>query len=84
MSESIATRGVASLVVAGGTTPQPIFNRLSSRHVDWAKVHVGLTDERWVAINTVVEEALVTDLVPKLSEAGARAIVEYPLNKILE
>ena len=43
-----------------------------------------LTDERWVAINTVVEEALVTDLVPKLSEAGARAIVEYPLNKILE
>lgn len=48
LSESIATRGVASLVVAGGTTPQPIFNRLSTRHVDWAKVHVGLTDERWV------------------------------------
>jgi ATP phosphoribosyltransferase len=43
-----------------------------------------LADERWVAINTVVEEGLVTDLVPKLSEAGARAIVEYPLNKILE
>jgi ATP phosphoribosyltransferase len=43
-----------------------------------------LADERWVAINTVVEEALVTELVPKLSEAGARAIVEYPLNKILE
>ena len=43
-----------------------------------------LADERWVAINTVIEEALVTDLVPKLSEAGARAIVEYPLNKILE
>jgi ATP phosphoribosyltransferase len=43
-----------------------------------------LADERWVAINTVIEEALVTELVPKLSEAGARAIVEYPLNKILE
>jgi ATP phosphoribosyltransferase len=43
-----------------------------------------LTDESWVAINTIVEESLVTELVPKLVEAGARAIVEYPLNKILE
>jgi ATP phosphoribosyltransferase len=43
-----------------------------------------LADERWVALNTVVEERLVTDLCPKLSEAGARAIVEYPLNKIIE
>jgi ATP phosphoribosyltransferase len=43
-----------------------------------------LADEKWVAINTVIEERIVTDLVPKLSEAGARAIVEYPLNKILE
>ena len=45
---SIASRGEASLVVAGGTTPQPIFNRLSQMHLDWPKVHVGLTDERWV------------------------------------
>jgi ATP phosphoribosyltransferase len=43
-----------------------------------------LADERWVAINTVVEERLVTELFPKLSEAGARGIVEYPLNKIVE
>jgi len=43
-----------------------------------------LADEKWVAINTVIEERLVTELVPKLCEAGARAIVEYPLNKILE
>jgi ATP phosphoribosyltransferase len=43
-----------------------------------------LADERWMAINTVVEERLVTDLCPRLSEAGARAIVEYPLNKIIE
>jgi ATP phosphoribosyltransferase len=43
-----------------------------------------LADPRWVAINTVVEEKLVTDLFPKLSESGARGIVEYPLNKIIE
>ena len=43
-----------------------------------------LSDEKWVAINTVVEERLVTELVPALAEAGAQGIVEYPLNKIIE
>jgi ATP phosphoribosyltransferase len=43
-----------------------------------------LADSRWVAINTVVEEKIVTELFPRLSEAGARGIVEYPLNKIIE
>ncbi len=43
-----------------------------------------LADDRWVAINTVIEERIVKDLFPRLSEAGARAIVEYPLNKIIE
>jgi 6-phosphogluconolactonase len=48
LDQGIAARGAASLVVAGGTTPQPIFSRLSTKHLDWPKVHVGLTDERWV------------------------------------
>ena len=43
-----------------------------------------LADERWVAINTVIEERLVTEFIPKLVAAGARGIVEYPLNKIIE
>ena len=51
LDDSIASRGAASLVVAGGTTPQPIFDRLSQLHLDWPKVHVGLTDERWVRPN---------------------------------
>jgi len=43
-----------------------------------------LSDDRWVAINTVIEERIATDLYPKLSESGARGLVEYPLNKIIE
>jgi ATP phosphoribosyltransferase len=43
-----------------------------------------LTDERWVAINTVIEERLVRELVPKLKESGASGIVEYPLSKIVD
>jgi ATP phosphoribosyltransferase len=42
-----------------------------------------LADERWVALNAVVEERTVRDLIPQLAEAGAQGIVEYPLNKIL-
>jgi ATP phosphoribosyltransferase len=43
-----------------------------------------LADERWVAVNTVIEERQVREMVPALREAGARGIVEYPLNKIVE
>jgi len=43
-----------------------------------------LSDKSWVAVNTVIEERVVKDLFPRLSEAGARGLVEYPLNKIIE
>ena len=43
-----------------------------------------LADPKWVAINTVVEENVVTELLPRLRESGARGLVEYPLNKIIE
>lgn len=43
-----------------------------------------LTDEKWVAVNTVIDERRARDLLPQLREAGARGIVEYSLNKILE
>ena len=38
----------ASLAVPGGTTPGPIFDSLCDADLDWSRVHVFLTDERWV------------------------------------
>lgn len=39
----------ASLAVPGGTTPGPVFDALcGAKHLDWSKVDVMLTDERWV------------------------------------
>lgn len=38
----------ASFAVPGGTTPGPIFDNLCAVDLDWARVHVLLTDERWV------------------------------------
>ncbi len=38
----------ASFVVPGGTTPGPIFDSLCAADLDWSRVHVMLSDERWV------------------------------------
>ncbi len=42
-----------------------------------------LTEDGWCAINTIVDEHVVRDLIPALKLAGAQGIVEYPLNKIV-
>ncbi|MCA9505762.1 MAG: ATP phosphoribosyltransferase, partial [Myxococcales bacterium] len=43
-----------------------------------------LVDPSWVDIFVIVEESFVRDLLPRLHEAGARGIVETPLNKIID
>jgi len=42
-----------------------------------------LSDPEWVAVNTIIEERTVRDLIPRLKGASAQGIVEYPLNKIV-
>lgn len=42
-----------------------------------------LSDEEWVAVNTILDETTVRNIIPRLKEAGAQGIVEYPLNKIV-
>ncbi|WP_298835932.1 6-phosphogluconolactonase [uncultured Roseobacter sp.] len=57
---------VASLAVPGGTTPGPVFDVLSAAEIDWSRVHVMLTDERWVpgdhprSNTALVKERLLT------------------------
>jgi ATP phosphoribosyltransferase len=43
-----------------------------------------LADESWVDVVTVLDETVVRKIIPRLKEAGARGIVEYPLNKVIE
>ncbi len=42
-----------------------------------------LSDDQWVAVNTIIEERTVRALIPKMKAAGGQGIVEYPLNKIV-
>jgi len=43
-----------------------------------------LADEEWVDVNTIVDETVVRRIIPRLKSAGARGIVEYPLNKVID
>ena len=43
-----------------------------------------LADENWVDVITVVDEAVIRAIIPKLKAAGAKGIVEYPLNKVID
>jgi ATP phosphoribosyltransferase len=42
-----------------------------------------LSDENWVAIEVIIDEKTVRDIIPNLKRAGAQGIVEYPLNKVI-
>jgi len=43
-----------------------------------------LSDSSWVALNTIVDESTVRTIIPRLKQAGAVGIVEYPISKIID
>ncbi len=43
-----------------------------------------LSDPDWLDVNTIVEESVVRSVAPMLRSVGARGIVEYPINKIID
>lgn len=42
-----------------------------------------LSQEGWVAVETIIDETVVRELIPALKAAGAEGIIEYPLNKVV-
>src|SRR5438270_9215563 len=42
-----------------------------------------LSQEGWVAVETIIDEHIVRELIPALKAAGAEGIIEYPLNKVV-
>ncbi len=76
LREAIADRGRASLLVSGGSTPKPLFERLRRIDLPWEKVTVGLCDERWVPVDhpdsnaRLVKETLLQEQAAKARFAG--------------
>jgi len=52
LTDAVAKRGFASLVVSGGSTPKPLFEALAQRQLPWNKITVTLADERWVDVSS--------------------------------
>ena len=67
LTATLTHQDKASLAVPGGTTPGPIFDVLCAADLDWSRVQVMLTDERWVpetsdrSNTTLLRKRLLTD-----------------------
>ena len=89
LRKGIALRSVASLAVSGGRTPEPLLRRLAAEELDWSRVKVTLTDERWVpddhadsnarlVHNTLFQgDARQAEFIP-LYQAGADPYIAAP------
>lgn len=66
---NIAEKNLAGLLAALPALRNPTISNLSLKG--------------WVAVETIVEERVVREFIPKLKEAGAEGIIEYPLNKVV-
>ncbi len=73
LSDAVSARGKAALVVPGGRTPAAFLSCLSAAVLPWDRVHVALTDERWVGLDdpgsneAMVRRTLLTGLASSAS-----------------
>jgi 6-phosphogluconolactonase len=73
LTRALEARGLASLVVSGGTTPAKLFDHLCRAELDWSRVCVALVDERWVEPSDVASnEKLVRERLLRERAATAR------------
>lgn len=78
LQDSIDKNGKASLLVSGGNTPKPLFEKLSQSDIEWEKVSVGLCDERWVpALHVDSNEKLVKEYLLQENASKARFVGMY-------
>jgi ATP phosphoribosyltransferase len=66
---NIAEKNVAKLLQSLPSLRNPTVSNLSLKG--------------WVAIETIIDEHVVRELIPLLKAAGAEGIIEYPLNKVV-
>ncbi len=75
LQDAISGKGHAFLALSGGSTPKPLFERLSHMDLEWDKVTVTLVDERWVASDDArSNERLVCETLLKDRAAAAKFV----------
>ncbi len=81
----LETDDVAALVVSGGTTPHPVYDYMAHKDMDWHRVHVLLSDERWVAADHPdSNERMLRDALAKSRASYAQIIPYFDVPKSLD
>jgi 6-phosphogluconolactonase len=69
--KAVGSRGRASLVVSGGSTPRGFFKRLADKPLPWQKIEITLADERWVPVDDAdSNEGQLRTLLPEQISDG--------------
>jgi len=90
LEDVLLTQPSASLAVPGGTTPGPVFDSLCNAGVDWSRVSIMLTDERWVPetsdrSNTkLLQQRLLTERAAEARYVPLYADAQTPEEKLSE
>jgi ATP phosphoribosyltransferase len=85
---------IALLLLGAIAAEEKVGLKMNARKVDVKKVInllpalkrptvSSLSEDGWVAVETIIDESLVRTLIPALKKAGAEGIIEYPLNKVI-
>jgi len=81
LEKAILKNGKASLLVSGGSTPKPLFKKLSLSNISWNKVSIALCDERWVTSeHKDSNEKLVKDYLLVNNAVNAKFVPMYQKN----
>lgn len=82
LHETILQKGKATLLVSGGNTPKPLFEKLSNIDIPWDKVNIALVDERWISnTNKDSNEFLVKENLLKNKASKGNFIGMYKEGK---
>lgn len=90
LARAIAERGTAAIAVSGGSTPEALYEELSTRSLDWSRVIVVLVDERWVAPGeagsneTFVRNALIANRATEVRLIGLWSPAPTPKEGLAE
>jgi 6-phosphogluconolactonase len=75
LTEGVSSRGSASFVASGGTTPGDLYDALAQRDPPWDRVSVTLSDERWVPpTSDASNEKLIRTRLMQGNASGARFV----------
>lgn len=80
---AILSEGKVGIKMNVKNTPEAIKNVLKLLPALKNPTISQLSDKKWVAVESIIDELVVRDLIPRLKKAGAQGIIEYPLNKVI-